>query len=57
MSEFDYQDQAERFVNWFSRLPSGAPLEGAFQRWAGSKDFHTDDRKLIWDLVQKYARL
>ncbi len=53
MREFEYQDQAERFVSWVSRLPQGTSREGAFQRWAGSKDFHPDDRKAIWDLVQK----
>ena len=53
MIELEYGDQAERFVSWFSRLPLGTPLEGAFQRWAGSKDFHPEDRKVIWNLVQE----
>lgn len=53
MSEFDYQDQAERFVSWFSRLPRGASLKGAFKGWADSKDFHPEDQGVIWDLVQK----
>ena len=57
MSEFDYQDQAEGFIGWFLKLPQGTSREGAFQKWADSKDFHPDDRKVIWDLVQKDARL
>jgi hypothetical protein len=53
MRELEYQDQATRFVSWFSRLPSGTSRKGAFKGWADSKDFHPDDRKVIWDLVQK----
>ena len=53
MRELDYQDQAERFINWFSRLPAGTLLEGAFKEWSDSKDLHPEDRKMIWDLVQK----
>ena len=56
MSEFDYQGQAERFVSWFSRLPRGASLKGAFKGWADSKDFHPEDQGVIWDLVQKELR-
>ena len=53
MRELEYGDQAERFVSWFSRLSPGTSLEGSFKEWSDSKDFHPDDRKVIWDLVQK----
>ncbi|MEE9122888.1 MAG: hypothetical protein V3U14_00140 [candidate division NC10 bacterium] len=53
MRDLDYQDQAERFLGWFFKLSLGTSLEGAFREWSGSKDFHPEARKVIWDLVQK----
>ena len=53
MMGFDFQDQAERFLGWFHKLPQGISLEKAFKGWSDSKDFHAEDRKVIWDLVQK----
>ena len=56
MREFDYQYQAERFLDWFFRLPPGTSLEGAFKKWSDSKDFHPAHKKVIWDLIQEDAR-
>ncbi len=55
MMEPEYQVQATRFLDWFSRLPQGTSRGGAFGKWSDSKDFHPEDRKVIWDLVQKDA--
>ena len=55
MTELEYGDQAERFLGWFFKLPLGTTLEGAFREWSGSKDFHPEHKKVIWDLVQKDA--
>ncbi len=55
MREYDFQDQAERFLAWFPRLPTTS-LDEAFKKWADSKDFLDEDRKAIWDLIQEDAR-
>ncbi len=56
MMEYDFQDQAERFLAWFFKLPPGGSFKGAFKGWTDSKDFYPDDQSGIWDQVQRMLR-
>ena len=52
LSAFDCRDQAERFLDWFSRL-RGTPIKPAFETWARSKDFSPEDTASIWGAVEQ----
>ena len=52
MIGIDVQDQAERFLSWFSRL-RGIPIKSAFVTWARSKDFSPEDISFIWCEVEQ----
>jgi len=41
--------QAAAFLGWYYRI--GEDIEGAFKRWAESKDFLEGDLKRIWRFV------
>ncbi len=53
LSDFDCQDQAQRFLGWFSRISRGTPIKPAFKEWARSKDFSPEDTASIWRAVEE----
>ena len=52
MTGIDIQDQAERFLSWFSRL-RGTPIASVFVTWARSKSFSLEDTSSIWRAVEQ----